>query len=62
MDVSQIAALSTGLSTMQTNNEVSTLMLRKTLDNQESVATQLINAVPSLPANPAVGRNINTTA
>ncbi|MEN3754011.1 YjfB family protein [Mangrovibacter yixingensis] len=62
MDVSQIAELSTGLTTMQTNNEVNTLMLKKTLDSQASVATQLINAAPSLPANPAVGRNINTTA
>ncbi|MFC3394538.1 YjfB family protein [Brenneria rubrifaciens] len=62
MDVSQIASLATSLSDMQTHNEVGTLVLKKTLDNQAAVATSLLQALPPLPANPAIGRNINTTA
>ncbi|WP_409309769.1 YjfB family protein [Pectobacterium sp. B1J-3] len=62
MDVSQIASLATSLSDMQTRNEASTLVLKKALDNQASVAANLLQALPQLPANPAIGRNINTTA
>ena len=62
MDVSQIAALATSLSDMQTRNEASTLVFKKALDNQASAALGLIESIPQLPANPAIGRNINTTA
>jgi len=62
MDSLQIASLSTSLSSNQLNSQVSTLMLRKTLDSQESAAAALINQIPQLPSNPAIGRNINTTA
>ncbi len=62
MDVSQIASLSTGLSAMQTNNDVGTIMLKKTLDNNASTVSQILQGMPQLPANPAIGRNINTTA
>ncbi|MFP1738486.1 MULTISPECIES: YjfB family protein [Lonsdalea] len=62
MDVSQIASLATSLDTQELSSQVSTTLLKKTLDNQESTAASLLESIPSLPANPAVGRNINTTA
>lgn len=62
MDAANIASLATSLDSMQLNNQVSTLVLKKALDNQQSVASGILNAIPQLPANPAIGRNINTTA
>ncbi|MFO6298721.1 YjfB family protein [Rahnella selenatireducens] len=59
MDVSQIASLATGLDNLDLSNKVNTLMLKKTLDNQQSTAASLIESIPQLPANPAIGRNIN---
>jgi hypothetical protein len=32
------------------------------LDNQQSMAAVILDSIPQLPANPAIGRNINTTA
>lgn len=62
MDVSQITSLAIGLSNMELSNQVSTLVLKKTLDNQQTMAAGILDAIPALPANPAIGRNINTTA
>ncbi|AZK63651.1 MULTISPECIES: YjfB family protein [Pectobacterium] len=62
MDVSQIASLATDLSNMRTSSEASTLVMKKALDNQEAVAAGILQALPPLPANPAIGRNVNTTA
>ncbi|NKI74087.1 putative motility protein [Dickeya sp. CFBP 2040] len=62
MDASQIAMLSTGLSNMQLSGELSTTVLKKSLDNQKDTVNSLIQSIPPLPANPAIGRNINTTA
>ncbi|ACT06147.1 MULTISPECIES: YjfB family protein [Dickeya] len=62
MDVSQIASLSAGLNNMQLSSEVGTAVLKKSLDNQKDAVTSLIQSIPALPANPAIGRNINTTA
>ena len=62
MDVSQIASLATSLDSQELSSQVSTALLKKTLDNQESTAASLLNSIPQLPANPAIGRNINTTA
>lgn len=62
MDAANIASLATSLDSMQVNNQVSTLVLKKALDNQQSVASGILDAIPQLPANPAIGRNINTTA
>lgn len=62
MDVSQIASLATSLDSQELSSQVSTALLKKTLDNQESTAASLLESIPSLPANPAIGRNINTTA
>ncbi|WP_312043102.1 YjfB family protein [Erwinia sp.] len=62
MDVSQITSLATGLDNMELSSKISNAVLKKTLDNQQSVAAGILNSIPQLPANPAVGRNINTTA
>lgn len=62
MDVSQIASLATSLDSQDLSNQVNTLLLKKTLDNQQSTVTSILDSIPPLPANPAIGRNINTTA
>ncbi|MEH0835004.1 YjfB family protein [Pectobacterium cacticida] len=62
MDVSQIASFATDLSTLRTSSEASALVMKKALDSQEAVAMGILQALPPLPANPAIGRNINTTA
>jgi hypothetical protein len=61
MDTLQIASLSTSLSAYNLQNQVSTIVLRKALDNQET-ATGIINQIPQVPANPSIGRHVNTTA
>lgn len=62
MDVSQIASLATSLDSLDLNSQVSTQVLKKTLETQQSTAASLLESIPALPANPAIGRNINTTA
>ncbi|MGE9551450.1 YjfB family protein [Erwinia amylovora] len=62
MDVSQITSLATGLDNMELSTKVSNILLKKSLDNQASMASGMINSIPQLPANPSIGRNINTTA
>ncbi|ACX87136.1 conserved hypothetical protein [Pectobacterium parmentieri WPP163] len=62
MDVSQIASLATDLSNLRTSSEASTLVMKKALDSQEAVVLGILQALPPLPANPAIGRNVNTTA
>ncbi|CAM3989941.1 YjfB family protein [Rahnella bruchi] len=62
MDVSQIASLATSLNSLDTSNQVNNILLKKSLDNQQTAVTSMIDSIPSLPANPAIGRNINTTA
>jgi hypothetical protein len=62
MDVSQITSLAIGLDNMDLGNKISTLVLKKSLDNQQAMATGILESIPQLPANPAIGRNINTTA
>ncbi len=62
MDASQITSLSTGLDSQDLSNKVNNLLLKKTLDDQQSTAASLLESIPQLPANPATGRTINTTA
>ena len=62
MDVSQITSLATGLASMDLHNQVNTVLLKKSLDNQQAAAASILQAIPALPANPAIGRNIDTTA
>ncbi|MDL2283984.1 YjfB family protein [Oxalobacter sp. OttesenSCG-928-P03] len=62
MDVSSIARLSTDMANERTSVAVGTAVLKQAIDLQEMVVTQLLDAIPALPANPNIGRNINTTA
>ena len=62
MDVSQITSLAIGLDNLDIGNKINTLVLKKSLDNQQAMATGILESIPQLPANPAIGRNINTTA
>lgn len=62
MDVSQIGAMSAALDQMQLRTEVGNTMLKKAIDTQSDTAIALLESVPPLPANPAIGRNINVTA
>ncbi|AMO48320.1 hypothetical protein AKI40_1910 [Enterobacter sp. FY-07] len=62
MDPIQISSLASSLDSYQLSNQVNTLVLKKALDSQQSIATDLIKQIPQLPSNPAIGRNINTTA
>jgi type IV secretory pathway VirB10-like protein len=38
------------------------VLLKKTLDNQQAAAASILQAIPALPANPAIGRNIPVAA
>lgn len=64
MDTQQISALSTAMSQWEVRTEANNTILRKTLDQQANNVSSLMQSVsaPALPANPAIGRNINTTA
>lgn len=62
MDVSQITSLAIGLDNLDLGNKINTLVLKKSLDNQQAMATGILESIPQLAANPAIGRNINTTA
>jgi len=62
MDVSQITSLAIGLDNLDLGNKINTLVLKKSLDNQQAMATGILESIPQLPANPAIGRNINSTA
>ncbi len=66
MDVTSIASVATNLSNANTNQAISTAVLKKAIDVSAEGALALIEALPSgqsaqnLPAN--LGQNINTTA
>lgn len=62
MDVSSIASLATSMAAAKNADAVNVKMLRKSLDIQAQTASQLLAAIPQLPANPNIGRNVNTTA
>jgi len=62
MEPIQIASLASSLDSYQLDNQVNTLVLKKALDSQQAIATDLIKQIPQLPSNPAIGRTINTTA
>lgn len=61
MDSSQITSMSTAMNQLQFSSEVGTLVMKKSLDAQSNAATAMIESIPKLPANPAIGRNINVT-
>ena len=62
MDISQIESMSAAMDQMQFRSEVGNLVMKKSLDAESDAATAMIQSIPQLPANPAIGRNINVTA
>jgi len=44
------------------SDAVNIAVLKKALDSQANAAVGLIQALPPVPSNPNVGRNVNTTA
>lgn len=66
MDVTNIASVATSLSNANTNQAISTAVLKKAIDTSAEGALALIQALPgsqstqNLPSN--LGQNINTTA
>lgn len=62
MDVTGIADLATALATQKNSDAVNIAVLKKALDSQANAAVGLIQALPPVPSNPNIGRNINTTA
>jgi len=59
MDVPQITSTASGLDNLDLGSKVNTILLKKTLDNQQETIASIINSVPALPSNPAIGHNIN---
>lgn len=62
MDVSSIAHMATSMATAKGADALNVKMLDKALDIQVQTAATLLQAIPQLPANQNVGRNVNTTA
>ncbi|AUP76490.1 putative motility protein [Enterobacter sp. EA-1] len=62
MDPIQIPSLASSLDSYQLSNQSTRWCWKKALDSQQSIATDLIKQILQLPSNPAIGRNINTTA
>lgn len=64
MDVNSIASLATNMAAEKTQAAVSTTMLRKALDIQQSTALGLLQALPQPVANnpPNLGNAIDTRA
>lgn len=63
MDIGNIPAVASALSAAKTSDEVGMTMLKKAMDIQATTAAGLLQALPPpLPANPNVGRNVNTVA
>jgi len=61
MDVGNIPAVASALASKETSDSVNIAMLKKALDTQATAAVGILNALP-LPANPNIGRNVNTVA
>ena len=62
MDVTGIADLATALATQKNSDAVNIAVLKKALDSQANAAVGLIQALPPVPSNPNIGRNVNTIA
>ncbi len=61
MDVGNIPAVASALAAKETSDSVNIAMLKKALDTQAVAAVGILQALP-LPANPNIGRNVNTVA
>jgi hypothetical protein len=62
MDISAVASTATSLATAKDSDALNVVMLKKALDMQAVLAADLLESLPALPANPNIGRTINTTA
>ncbi len=62
MDVAQIDSMSATLDQMQLRTGIGNTVLKKAINSQSDTALTLLESVPSLPSNPAIGRNVNVTA
>jgi hypothetical protein len=63
MDIGNIPAVASALSAAETADAVSMTMLKKALNTQAAAAIGVLQALPPpLPANPNIGRNVNTVA
>jgi hypothetical protein len=66
MSISNIASLSTDLASATTAQDVSTDVLKKSIDIASNSAAELISSIPQAPTQvnlPAhLGQNVNTTA
>ncbi|MDY7578903.1 YjfB family protein [Herbaspirillum sp. RTI4] len=63
MDItSAIEKIATKMASDKNTDSIDMKMLKKAMDIQANTGAQLISALPPVPANPNIGRNINTTA
>lgn len=65
MEVSSVSSFPVAMATSKTSGGVQVSMLKKAIDMESAIAETLIDATaktPPLPANPNIGRIINTTA
>jgi hypothetical protein len=64
MDVSNIAALATGLAQAAGSDQLNIEVLKKALDSQAMMAVGMLNALPApaAPVTSSIGHTINTTA
>lgn len=65
MEISSIASLSTDMAMSKVQMEAEVAMFKKAMEIESMSAEFLIEAlpeIPALPANPNIGRIINTTA
>ena len=63
MDVSSLGSLTSALSSSQSGDAVSTLVLKKAMDIQVQNAAQLLEALPPVTNNPPnLGNNVDVKA
>lgn len=63
MDIGNIPAVASALASAATSDAVNMAMLKKALNTQVAAAVGVLQALPPpLPANPNIGRNVNTVA
>jgi hypothetical protein len=62
MDVTNIAAMATSMTQAKNADQINTMVLKKALDSQKTMAEGLIAAIPDAPVTSSIGHNINTQA
>lgn len=61
MDVTSIAALATSQAKQNESVAINTLVMKRALDSQKTMAAGLIAAIPPAPTG-SMGHNVNTVA